>query len=65
MTKKDIVYALSSGGKQSFITMTQVAQKMGCSERTVRRRLEGVNAIDGKYFFVPEVAENFSKRLGV
>ena len=61
MTRKDIIYALSNGGKQDFITVKQLAVKMGTCERTAKRRLIGVNAINGKYYFIREVADQLTK----
>ncbi len=63
MTRKDIVYALSNGGKQDFITVRRLAQKMGVSDKTAKRRLAGVNAVSGKYYLITEVAAEWNKQL--
>ena len=61
MTRKDIVYALSNGGRQDFITIRQLAEKMGVSDRTAKRRLAGVSAVSGKYYLIREVAAEMAK----
>ena len=65
MTKKEILYALSKGGKQSFITKGQMAESFGMSEKTAGRRLKemNINAVDGKYYLIKEVADGLSKHI--
>jgi len=65
MTRQDIERELSKSGRQSFVTITDIAERMGVSKKTASRRVKemNINAIDGKYFFYKEVAEGLSKRL--
>lgn len=65
MTQKDIESKLSRSGKHPFVTVTDIAERMGTSTKTVSRRLNkmDVNAIDGKYYLAKDIAEGLAARL--
>lgn len=63
MTRGEIRQVLkghANGG--DFITQKQLADCMGVSRDTARRKLHELDAIDGKYYFIPEVADALLKR---
>lgn len=63
MTRGDMKKALISHAHGAqFITQKQVADFMGVSRDTARRKLHELDAIDGKYYFIPEVADELMKR---
>ncbi len=59
MNKQEIVrkFEQATGG-QSFITASQFARLMGCSnvDKCKNKFLSGLERIDGKYYFIPDVA---------
>jgi len=59
MNKQDIVRRLEKvTEKQGFITAAQFARFMGRTNvsKCKAKYLDGLDRIDGKYYFVPEVA---------
>ena len=65
MTRQDIERELSRAGRQPFVTITDIAERMGVSEKTASRRVKemDINAINGKYYFYKEVADGLAIRL--
>lgn len=59
MTQNDITHGLRMvTDGQAFITVSQLAKAMGRSDpkRMKKLYLEGLEAVDGKYYLVTEVA---------
>lgn len=59
MTKQDIRRALAKAGEtQAFITETQLAACMGMKSASYVKKtfLSGLECVDGKYYFIPDVA---------
>lgn len=44
-------------GGASFITGEQFMGFMGVSRSTAQRKLRGLDRIDGKYYFIPDVVD--------
>ena len=64
MTYQDIVYAISKGGEQPFVTNGDLAKRMGVTSKTITRWIKGmdIEAIDGKYYYAKEIATELAKR---
>lgn len=64
MVKSDIERRLRVFAKGAeFVTVTQVCGFIGQKNHgRVKAMLNGLSAMDGKYYFVPEVAERLHKR---
>lgn len=70
MLRKDIERAISFGltaeekrTTAGFITKTQLARVMGISDiHKINKYLDGLEAIDGKYYLIPMVAEKLQRR---
>lgn len=65
MTRNDIASALRKAtGGQAFITVSQLAQAMGRTNQTKVKQsyLQGLEAVDGKYYLVTEVAGVMKER---
>jgi len=66
MTRQDIRRALAKAGEtQAFITAAQFAEVMGIKTVNHAKRafLSGLECVDGKYYFIPDVvAELISRR---
>ena len=67
MTRQDIRRALAKVGEtQAFITAAQFAEVMGIKTVNHAKRafLSGLECVDGKYYFIPDVAaELISRRV--
>lgn len=67
MTRQDIRRALAKAGEtQAFITAAQFAEVMGIKTVNHAKRafLSGLECVDGKYYFIPDVAaELISRRV--
>jgi hypothetical protein len=66
MNKKPIVDSLKSVTEgQAFITCVQLTKALGCKDqRKVKDKfLRGLEAIDGKYYLIVDVAEVLQKRM--
>jgi len=67
MTRQDIRRALAKAGEtQAFITAAQFAEVMGIKTVNHAKRafLSGLECVDGKYYFIPDVAaELISRRM--
>jgi|GEM_PF-3510876 len=65
MQKKDITNSLrrhADGGE--FITKTGIAKTMGLKKSEYAQKyIRGLQAIDGKYYAISEVADNMMTRL--
>lgn len=48
-----------------FITQTDVARYFKIQPRRAKRYLQDLESVDGKYYFIPDVAEVFKKRTTV
>ncbi len=58
MDKKTLQRSLEQHANgASFVTQKQVADFLGVSRDTARRKLQTLQSVDGKYYFVPEVAQ--------
>lgn len=65
MTKQDIRRALAKAGEtQAFITAAQFAEVMGIKTVNHAKRafLSGLECVDGKYYFIPDVAAELISR---
>jgi len=65
MTKQDIRRALAKAGEtQAFITATQLAECMGIKTANYVKKafLSGLECVDGKYYFIPDVAAELISR---
>ena len=49
-------------GRRSFITRTEFAELLGISPKNIGNRLDGLERIDGKYYFVPDIAQRLMDR---
>ena len=54
-------YEVCSGSP--FITQTSFAHFLGVSRGTAKKYLDGLDAIDGKYYFIPDVADRLMSRV--
>lgn len=60
MTKQDIIRRFERETQgQAFITATQMAKLLGVTDtyKVKKKYLSGLEAINGKLYFIPEVAE--------
>lgn len=65
MTGQDIRRALAKAGEtQAFITAAQFAEVMGIKTVNHAKRafLSGLECVDGKYYFIPDVAAELISR---
>ena len=65
MTRQDIRRALAKAGEtQAFITAAQFAEVMGIKTVNHAKRafLLGLECVDGKYYFIPDVAAELISR---
>lgn len=65
MKKQEICRALERVSEtKAFITATQLTRAMGLkTERHVKNNyLKGLECIDGKYYFIPDVAQALLER---
>lgn len=65
MTRQDIRRALAKAGEtQAFITAAQFAEVMGIKTVSHAKRafLSGLECVDGKYYFIPDVAAELISR---
>lgn len=65
MTRQDIRRALAKAGEtQAFITAAQFAEVMGIKTVNHAKRafLSGLECVDGKYYFIPDVAAELISR---
>ena len=64
MLKKDIVAELSKACEgQAFITLTQFSKALGIKDpKNAKKYLEDLEAVDGKYYLIRDVACNLKKR---
>lgn len=66
MNKQDIVKSLrKQANGADFVTKAQVSRTLGIDRHTAARYLEGLDRIDGKLYFVGDVAARILQRLGV
>ena len=59
MTKQDLGRKLEQSTKtKGFITATEFARFMGCTNiyKCQQKYLKGLDRLDGKYYFIPDVA---------
>lgn len=65
MTKQEICRSLERvSGTAAFITATQLTQALGMKTvwRVQKNYLEGLDRVDGKYYFIPDVAKVLMER---
>lgn len=63
MQKREMVNAMEKTAGSLFVTKKKVAEWFGISDpHNVSKYLYGLEAIDGKYYFIPEVAEALKAR---
>lgn len=63
MQKTDMIKAMEKKAGTLFITKKGVAELFGIKDpHYAAKYLYGVEAIDGKYYFIPEVAEILKAR---
>lgn len=64
MLKSEVEKKIQQETGQVFITKTQLAKCMGIKRAEhVDRYLDGLDKIDGKYYFVPDVAKRLMERM--
>lgn len=64
MTKSDIVRELTAYAGGKFVTKACLVKFMGVKRtETVGRYVSGLQAVDGKYYFIPEVAEKIMSNV--
>lgn len=49
-------------GGASFITQKEFAGFLGCSHSTAKRKLKGLDRVDGKYYFIRDVVQMMTER---
>ena len=58
MDKKTLIYEMKKTSGSMFATKTDIAAWFGVKDRhTVNRILGGLKSVDGKYYFIPELAD--------
>ena len=58
MTKKELVADMKQFCGGSFITTTGLQRYLGVkSHHTVKKYTDGLDCIEGKFFFIPDIAE--------
>ena len=63
MNKQDIVKAFKAATGAAFITRGQLAKLMGMKDpHRVDRYLRGLDRIDKKYYYIPDVVEALIER---
>ena len=66
MTKTDLVRSMERQEGASFITKTRLAKFIGAKRaETVGRYVEGLQVLNKKYYFIPEVAERIVDKMTV
>lgn len=67
MIKSDIAKRLRQSTGQDFITATQLARAFGMSSGKLAKRkfLTDLEAVEGKYYLIDEVAEKIKERCEV
>ena len=66
MNKKDVIAEMKKETKGAiFITQAVLAKCMNMQSRRAKRYLVGLESVDGKYYFIPDVAEALKKRTTV
>lgn len=64
MEKKQLIYEMKKQAGTIFATKTDIAEWFGVKDRhTVNRILGGLKSVDGKYYFIPEVADVLWARM--
>ncbi len=64
MTKQEVIRALEKvSDSQGFVTATQFAKFMGIKTSTYaeKRFLSDLECVDGKYYFIPDIATAIMK----
>ena len=65
MKKSEVVQSLQKAAKSDgFITATRFAQFMGCTNisKCKDKYLSNLEKVEGKYYFIPDVAEALMSR---
>ncbi len=65
MVKQEIVRRFEKETRgQAFVTAAQFAGLMGMKDQGYAKRtyLKGLEAVDGKYYFIPDVAKKLMER---
>jgi len=66
MMKKDLVYRMEKFvNGSSFMTLSDYASFMNFSISSAQRRLYGLERVDGKYYFIPDIAEMMIRRVEI
>jgi len=65
MLKKDVVHALQKASDtQGFITIEQLKSAFGVASRnTVKKYIQGLEVISGKYYLITDVAREILKHV--
>lgn len=64
MNKAELVKDLKSYANSGFITRKKFADYMGVSDaHNVDKYLSGLDRVNGKYYFIPDVAENLYRMV--
>ena len=64
MEKKMLINEMKKQAGTMFATKTDIAAWFGLKDRhTVSRILDGVKSVDGKYYFIPEIADILWARM--
>lgn len=61
MTKRELINDMKSFVGGGLITRKKLAEYMGCHRQTTYQYTDGLNSVNGKYYFVPDVAERLAK----
>ena len=63
MTKQELVRDIERlYGRRSFITRKEFAELMGINPKNIGDRLDGLMKVEGKYYFIPDVADRLIQR---
>ncbi len=66
MKKQDLIRKMEQAAEtQGFITASQFARFMGCTNisKCKYKYLSGLDRVDGKYYFIPDVAAVLMSRM--
>lgn len=63
MERKRIIQEMRTMFGTGVITRKNLAKYFGTTEKTVERYLAGLEAVDGKYYFIQDVADSLLERM--
>ena len=66
MMKKDLVYRMEKFvNGSSFMTISDYASFMNFSITSAKRKLYGLERVEGKYYFIPDIADMMIRRVEI